>query len=190
MKSTGIALIVAVFLAGCCGLAYARWTGPAAVADQAVADGELQKALGDYASAEARFDRVPAAKRLFRADYDRIVSNELWVLYRLGRYDETIDKAERASEGSAPHFWSACAFFQKGIVETKSDARLGWFSRAEEEFRKAVDTTPDDWDTKYDFELTTRLVAELRKQPKTPPKQLMQLLRPPTPTPKAARRVG
>ena len=30
----------------------------------------------------------------------------------------------------------------------------------------------------FNFELTTRLAAELRKQPKTPPNQLMQLLRP------------
>jgi len=190
VRSVGITLIVIVLVAGCCGLAYARWTRPAADADQAVADGELPKALAGYVSAEARFDWIPAAKRLFRADYDRIVSNELWVLYRLGRYDETIDRADRASEGASPHFWSACAFFQKGTSETKSDARLGWFTRAEEEFRKAAEGTPDDWDTKYDFELTTRLVAELRKQPKTPPKQLMQLLRPPTPTPKATRRVG
>jgi hypothetical protein len=63
-------------------------------------------------------------------------------------------------------------------------------SRAEDEFRKAIEAAPDDWDTKYDFELTTRLAAELRKQPNTPPKQLMQLLRPPTAGQKAPRKVG
>ncbi len=121
----------------------------------------------------------------------RVIENELWVLYRLGRYDETIEKADRAPDGSAPHFWSGCAFFEKAVAEEKPEARLGWMSRAEEELRRAVESTPDDWDTKYDFELVTRLAAELRKQPKTPPNQLMQLLRPqPKAGAKPAKRVG
>ena len=57
--------------------------------------------------------------------------------------------------------------------------------------RRAVEAAPDDWDTKFDFEMVTRLAAELRKQPKTPPNQLMQLLRPqPKPGAKPVRRVG
>jgi len=190
MRTVGIGLFILVLTVGASGLAYARWTRPAAEADVALANGEFDKALAAYTAAEARFDRLPAAKQLFKSDYARIVSNELWLLYKLGRYDETIDKADRAPEAASPHFWSACAFFKKGTSEEKADARLGWMSRAEDEFRRAVEGTPNDWDTKYDFELTTRLVAELRKQPKTPPKQLMQLLRPPTPTGKPTRRVG
>jgi hypothetical protein len=108
----------------------------------------------------------------------------------LKRYDEVIDLAQRAPAEALPNYWAASAFFQKATVEEKPEARLGWLSRAEEEFRKAVEASPDDWDTKYNYELTTRLSAELRKQPLTPPKQLMQLLRPPTPGAKAPRRIG
>jgi len=190
MKSIGSALLLLVLAAGGVSLAYARWTAEAAEADTALADGQLERALAGYAAAEARFDRLPAARQLFSADYDRIVANQLWVLYRLGRYDETIDKAERAPEAAAPHFWSGCAFFEKARVEEKPEARLGWLTRAEEELRRAVEAAPGDWDTKFDFELTTRLAAELRKQPKTPPAQLMQLLRPPPASGKPARRVG
>ena len=76
-------------------------------------------------------------------------------------------------------------------AEEKPDLRLGWLTRAEEEFRRAVEATPDDWDTKYDFELVTKLAAELRRQPRTPPNQLMQLLRPqPKPGAKPVKRVG
>src|SRR5439155_279360 len=54
-----------------------------------------------------------------------------------------------------------------------------------------ADAALADWDTKFDFEMVTRLAAELRKQPKTPPNQLMQLLRPqPKPGAKPVRRVG
>jgi tetratricopeptide (TPR) repeat protein len=191
LKSLGAAFTVVALLLGVGVLAYVQWTRPIAEADQALADGHFDRALVAYAVAEARFDRFAAAKQVFGSDYDRVVSNQLWLLYRLERFDETIDKAERAPEGAMPHFWSGAAFFQKARVEEKPDARLGWFTRSEEELRRAVEATPADWDTKYDFELVTRLAAELRKQPKTPPNQLMQLLRPqPKLGAKPARRVG
>ncbi|HEX6464638.1 MAG TPA: hypothetical protein VFZ98_09305, partial [Vicinamibacterales bacterium] len=106
------------------------------------------------------------------------------------RYDEVIDLSQKAPAESQPHFWSGAALFQKASVEEKPDVRFAWLSRAEDEFRKAVEAAPSDWDTKYNFELTTRLVAQLRKQPNTPPKQLMQLLRPPTAGQKNQRKVG
>jgi tetratricopeptide (TPR) repeat protein len=183
--------MVLALLAGGTVWAYARWTEPVVDADRAIADGQLERALAASARAEARFDRLGAAKQLFAAEYDRLVGNDLWALYRLARYDDTIEKADRAPEGALPHFWSGCAFFAKARAEEKPEARLGWMSRAEEELRRAVEASPGDWDTKYDFELVTRLAAELRKQPKTPPNQLMQLLRPqPKAGAKPVRRVG
>ena len=191
VKSFASGATVLALLVGGAALAYARWTEPVADADRAIADGQLERALAASARAEARFDRLGVAKPLFAADYDRLVGNQLWALYRLERYDDTIEKADRAPEGALPHFWSGCAFFAKARAEEKPEARLGWMSRAEEELRRAVEASPDDWDTKYDFELVTRLAAELRKQPKTPPNQLMQLLRPqPKAGAKPVRRVG
>jgi tetratricopeptide (TPR) repeat protein len=190
MKSVGAALAVVALLAGVAMLAYARWTDDLDRADHALAAGRLEEALGGYKAAALRFDRTPAARQLFTAEYDRAMANHLWVLYRLKRYDETIELAERAPASAGSHFWSGCAFFEKAVVEEKPDARLGWLSRAEEEFRKAIENAPENWDTKYNFELTSRLAAELRKQPKTPPRQLMQLLRPPSPAGKPTRSVG
>jgi hypothetical protein len=191
LKSIASGAMVLALLAGGAAWAYAQWTEPVADADRAIADRQLERALAASARAEDRFDRLGAAKQLFAADYDRVVGNQLWALYRLERYDDTIEKADRAPEGALPHFWSGCAFFAKARAEEKPEARLGWMSRAEEELRRAVEASPDDWDTKYDFELVTRLAAELRKQPKTPPNQLMQLLRPqPKAGAKPVRRVG
>jgi tetratricopeptide (TPR) repeat protein len=190
MKTLGSTIVVILLAAGLTLIGYARWAGPLQEGDRALADGRLEDAVARYQAAEARFDALPAAKQAVTGEYVRAVSNHLWALYRLKRYDEVIDLAQKAPAEALPHFWSACAFFQKATVEEKPEARLGWLSRAEEEFRKAVEAAPDDWDTKYNFELTTRLSAELRKQPHTPPKQLMQLLRPPTPGAKTPRRTG
>jgi len=171
-------------------LAYARWTRAIAEADTALAAGQLEEAAAAYERAETRFELTPAAKQLFNRDYARAAGNRLWALYRLKKYDETIEAAERAPLEASPHFWSGCAFFEKGRAEAQPEARLGWFSRAEDEFRKAVDANPGDWDTKFNFELTSRLAAGLRRQPKTPPSQMMQLLRPPTSGTRTPRKVG
>jgi hypothetical protein len=189
-KALASTVVVILLVAGLALIGYARWTRPIDDADAALADGRLDAAVVGYQAAEARFDTLPAAKQFAGTEYTRAVANHLWALYRLKRYDEAIDLAQKAPAEAAPHFWSGCAFFQKATVEGPPDARLAWLSRSEEEFRKAIDATPDDWDTKYDYELTTRLAAELRRQPNTPPKQLMQLLRPPTPGAKTPRRVG
>jgi len=185
------AVAALAFAAGCTALAYARWTAPIAGGDAALAGARYDEALARYADAEARFDRLAAARRLFDGDYRHVVATQLWILHRLQRYDEIIDKAQRAPESALPHFWAGCAFFEKARREPQAELRLAWLTRAEEEFRRAVEANPADWDTKYDFELATRLATELRKQPKTPPNQLMQLLRPqPKPGAKPVKRVG
>jgi len=161
-------------------LGYARWSGDIAEGDAALAAGDFEAAVVSYVSAESRFESIPSTRQLFAADYNHAVSNHLYALYRLGRLDETIALAEKAPEEAFPHFWAGCAFFLKAQGEEEADSALAWLTRAEEELKKAVAASPNDWDAKYDYELTTRLAAALRKEPKTPPKQLMQLLRPPT----------
>jgi tetratricopeptide (TPR) repeat protein len=191
VRSAAAAAMVLMLLAGASALAYAGWMRPAADGDAALARSHYDQALAHYADAEARFDRSAAAKALFAGDYSHVLESRLWILHRTQRYDDVIDAAQRAPETAQPHFWAGCAFFEKARSEEKPEARLGWLTRAEEEFRRAVEAAPDDWDTKYDFELVTKLAAELRKQPKTPPNQLMQLLRPqPKPGAKPVKRVG
>jgi tetratricopeptide (TPR) repeat protein len=191
VRSAAAAAMVAMLLAGSAAIAYGLWMRPAADGDRALAAGRYEQALASYADAEARFDRLAATKELFAGDYAHVMANRLWILYRLERYDEAVDAAQRAPERALPHFWSGAALFEKARGEEKPDLRLGWLTRAEEEFRRALEATPDDWDTKYDFELVTKLAAELRRQPKTPPNQLMQLLRPqPKPGARPVKRVG
>src|SRR5580700_848352 len=98
MKAIGSFVVVLMLAAGAAGLAYARWTRAVANADTALADGRLELARVDYAAAAAHFDRVPATRQLFPSEYARVVGNELWILYRLQRFDDTIDLAERSPD--------------------------------------------------------------------------------------------
>lgn len=190
LKLLAASLVVVALVAAGALLAYARWTRPIADADRALAAGELDRALEGYAAAEARFDRLPQAKQAFRAEYARVLENELWALYRLERYDVLVERAAGMQPG-APSFWAGCALFQKARAEEDAQARLGLLGRAEEEFRKALQAAPADWDAKFNYELTARLADELKKQPRATPSKLMQLLRPqPKGGAPPARRVG
>ena len=190
-QSIGGTLVLLLFAAGAAAVACARWTRPIAEGDRALADGRLEQALSAYTRAERRFEALPVARQILARDYHRLVANQLLIDYRLRRFDELIDRAQRAPEAAAPHFWAGLALLAKGRADEDPDAQLAWLTRAEEELRRAVEAAPEDWDTKFNFELVTRLAAAVRKQPKAPPSELMQVLRPPPKSgARPARRVG
>ena len=178
VKTVGSAVMVLLLASGCVMIAYARWTQPIADADAAMAAGDVGRALASYAVAEQRFDGLPLLKRLLSSDYDRVMGNQLRLLFHVERNEDTIEKAARAPEGANPHFWAGAACFEQGRAEADPSARLAWFGRAQQELMKAVDAAPDDWDAKFDLELALRLTFELRRNPQTPPGELMKLLRP------------
>jgi tetratricopeptide (TPR) repeat protein len=184
-------LSVVVLVSGVGLVALSAWSRPLAAGREAADAGRLEQALEHYAAGEARFDRVPVTKQILAAAYHGTVANQLLLQYRLRRYDDLLEKAATSPSIAPVHFWAGSALFAKASNEEDPQIRLGWLGRAVEEFRKALERTPDDWDTKYNYELASRLLDELRKQPKTPPKQMLQLLRPdPKTGGRPGRRVG
>jgi len=178
VKTVGSSAMVLLLASACAMIAYARWTQPVADADTATAAGDVGRALESYAVAERRFDALPPLKWLLSSEYDRIVANQLRLLFHVDRNEDTLEKAARAPEGANPHFWAGAACFEQGRAEEDPSARLAWFGRAQQELIKALEAAPDDWDTKFDLELALRLTWELRRNPQTPPGELMHLLRP------------
>ena len=153
--------------------------------------GDWTRALERYAAAEARFNDWPLAQRLFPATYRATLANQLAAQYRLGALDAVLEKADAIPASAASHFWAGSALFEKSKAEENADARLGFLGRATDEFKAALELRPDDWDFIYNYELARRLFDELRKKPKTPPKQLLELLRPqPKEGSKPVKRVG
>lgn len=184
-------LSLLAFVVGLGLVALSAWTQPLVEAREAADSGRLQQAMEGFATSEARFDRLPIAKQLLPDAYENSVASQLWIHYELRQFDELLEKAAASPQAGPVHFWAGCALFAKARDEEEAEVRLGWLSRAADEFRLALERQPADWDTKYNYELTSRLVDELRKQPKTPPKQILQLLRPePKTGGRPGRRVG
>ncbi len=161
------------------------WVRPILDGQAAVEAGDLEAALLRYTAAGQRFDRFPVARRVAPGVYDLVLANQLSLLYTLQRFDAVIDRSGASdTDGAAAPFWAGCALFAKGAMEAKPEARLGWLAQSQEEFRRALERAPDDWDAKVDYELAGRLIAVLRKQPKATKQEMMQLLRQPPSAPK------
>jgi tetratricopeptide (TPR) repeat protein len=170
---------------------FASWQRPFLDGQRAAAAGDWTQALERYAAAETRFNQWPIAQRLFPGTYRTAVSNQLAAQFRLGNLDAVLEKAEVAPVTAATHFWTGSALFAKSQGEQTAEARLGWIGRASDEFKAALELEPDSWDVIYNYELTKRLFDELKKKPKTPPKQLLELLRPqPKEGPRPVKKAG
>lgn len=175
------ALALVAVLAGGTLLWVASWLAPLSEADAAVRDGRLSDGLGAFRTAESRLTRVPGLQQLAPQLLGAVQSNQVRLLYQLQRYDEAVDKAADSTGAAATHFWSGCALFARASAEERAESRLDWFERAEAEFRAAVGAAPDDWDSKFNYELTRTLLNRLREQPDTPRRLLFELIRPQSP---------
>ena len=175
---------------GLAALAYARWTSPLRDADQALAAGNTAASLEAYAAAEARFGRFAATRCLFARRRADAIYNQLALLYRDGHYAAVIEKASTAPAGAAPRFWGGSALLARAVAEENPDARLRLAIAAEQELGQALRAAPDDWDTKYNYEMAARLAAGLRREPQAERDLLMKLLRPTPVDGPAPRKVG
>lgn len=169
--------MLACFSLGIILLAVSLWLRPVRVAEQAALQQDYARALEYYAIAESRFGRIGIARQLFPGTYDAVITNQFRILYRLDELDGLLEMAAAHTSHAAARFWSGSALFAKAVAQTEKEAQIAWLGRAREEFRSALQLAPDDWDTKYNYELTERLLAELRDKP-SPPEQILELLRP------------
>ena len=176
-------LSVLALIAGAALLGYAQWSKPMLEAERALEARDAEGALRAYGASVTRFRARSPMQQLLHDDYARVAQNQLAILYRTGQYETVIDTAGSAPVDAAPHFWVGCAMFAKSLQEEGAEGQLQWLTRAEDEFKLALASEPGDWDTKYNYELSARLVAALRRPPKPGNKpSAIKLLRPEGPS--------
>ena len=178
VRSFVVFVAILALIAGAALLLYARWTAPQIEAAAAAAAGDSTRALQAYRGSTARFRDLPVTQQILPRDFARATYNELALLYRSGNYDAVLEAGDTAPADAFPHFWAGCALFAKSDLEDKAEERLAWLNRAKDTFKLALAAAPDDWDTKYNYELSARLVSVLRSKPKQVPPALLPLLRP------------
>lgn len=165
----GVCVGVALVMAG-------RWCGPMVAAQRAFEEGRVQEALVGYRTAEQRLTGS-LIKRAMPSLYDTAVSNELAIMYSLKQFDDVIAKAGTIGTPAA-RFWAGCALFAKADYDISDKNRLNWMAQAQQEFRTAIEGAPDDFDARFNFELTARLIAAMKQDPTVERPKDLQLLTP------------
>jgi hypothetical protein len=183
-------LVVLALVAGTAAVAAARWMSPMIEAEQAVIRDDVPAALLAYAQAEARFARFQLLGYLFAAPHAAAIQNQLALLYRSGDLDAVIEKAAAAPAAAAPRFWAGTALLTRALNEEDPQARMLRAVAAEAELGQALRYDPDDWNTRYNYELAARLLTGLRREPAAGKERLLRLLRPQPAEKQAPRRVG
>jgi len=159
-----LVIAVVLFVLGAL-LIGAGWTlRPIGEAQAAVQDGRLLQGLQSYSAAERRLTEIPLATRVAPAWYDAVVTNELALMYALKRYDDVIDKSG-ATGARGAKFWAGCALFVKADLEDAPEKRMALLSEALSAFRDAIQASPADFDAKYNYEVTSKLIAHVRQDP-------------------------
>jgi hypothetical protein len=125
LRHLGTVAALLLLLLGAGAVGYSRWSRPIAEGDAALAAGELDAAIASYEAAEARFNKIPSTRAVRGLPAHGV--NHLFALYRLGRFDATIEQAERSPD-NACHFWAGCVL-RKAKAEEETDAALGWLTR-------------------------------------------------------------
>jgi hypothetical protein len=186
-----VSLVAAVaLLLGVAFLSLAAWGRPLREGIAASRDGNHQLALEHYLALQRRFDGLPVTKQVLAGIHRAALANQLRLHYHFGEYDKVIELATASPSNAAVHFWAGCALFEKARAEDNPDELLAWLNRAEGEFRKALEASPEDWDSKFNYEMTRRILDRLRENKEVPPDKLLpKLLEQPRPM-GPPRRVG
>jgi hypothetical protein len=186
--AVGIAALVIVGVSLCL-LSYARWVRGVADGSRALASGNFAGAEQAYTAAEksARQPLLPFA--LLRPGYRMLVFNEARLLDKQQKYDE-LGRFLPAVAAHTPelandpeyHFWMGTVEYRRAISQTDKQMVRAGIQQAADSFRLALAASNGaDWDAKYNYELTSRLLAGMRDKNEDKPEKLnrggMKILR-------------
>ncbi len=166
------------------------WLRPITAAERAMTNGDIERAVGQYALGRRRIDLIPFGQNLVPGLHDLLTGNELSLQYALRRYDRILEGRSAEPDRAPTSFWAGCVLLDKALVELVPKARLEMMSEAHRAFRRALELNPDDWDTKFNYEVADRLLRILQAQPEVPPQEILKLLRDRGPQPRSGRRTG
>ena len=160
-----------------------------AYAVHGIENGNRLLAARDYSAAESAYrdaenrishSLVPSA--LYQSQYRVLVFNEARLFRAVANYTELAHLLERVV-ARAPdlandpeyHFWTGIVEYAKAASQTDKQVVRASLQRAADSFRLAMSSSPlnstgGDWDAKYNYELTARLLAGMRKNEETPEK--------------------
>ena len=171
-------------------LSYARWVRGIADGNRAVVNENFSGAEQAYTAAEKWSGQTLVPSAWLRPHYRALVFNQARVLNANKKYDVLARLLEAAvahdpalANDPEYDFWTGIVEYRKAVSETDKQALRAGLQRASDSFRLALAAAPNgaDWDAKYNYELTSRLLAGMRNKNDDTPEKLnrggMKILR-------------
>jgi tetratricopeptide (TPR) repeat protein len=152
-------------------LSYARWVRGIADGNRALACDDFAAAERAYTMAENRTKHTLFPDVIFRSHYRVLVFNQARLLNMGKRYDDLarllnaiVWRIPSLAEDPEYHFWMGIVEYQKALAQTDKQVLRAGLQRASDDYRIALAAAPDDWDAKYNYELTVRLLGGMRNK--------------------------
>ncbi len=182
------AFLVLIFVLSVGLITYGWWIFQVERGHQALRRGDTKTAAEIFSSAEAPFERFPWLTRLVREDYQRLVFNQVGILYAKGSNDEVMEKLQEEA-GSAPFlaesgefsFWIGNALVRQAVQSKNPEASVNALKAALAEYQKGLAAEPDDWDLKYNYELVKHILSQKdrdKKKEEEKVKSILEKMRP------------
>jgi len=182
--------LLAVFLVSAALLAYTWWLYTIEKGNRALGKGDTEAAEEIYRVAEAPFRKVPWLASIFRDEFQKLLFNQVGLLYAQGRNDEVMERlgegARRApflSEVGEYHFWAGNVLLRQAIRMKNPETMMKTLKEARAAYRKGLEVQPDDWDLKYNYELIQSVFAQTGsgKEKEEKVKSILEKMRPAKP---------
>jgi len=161
------AFLVLIFLLSAGLISYAWWLFQIERGNRALRRGESLTAAEIYQSAEAFLGGVPWLAHFFKSDYQKLIFNQVGILYALGRDDEVMDKLDQGTrrapflaESGEYSFWTGNVLLRRAIQSKDPEESLEALKGALSEYQKGLAAEPDDWDLKYNYELVRQILSQ------------------------------
>lgn len=159
--------ISAAALFAAASLGYGWWLLKFEEGNRAVERGELEEARRIYEEAAVPFERVPFAAQVLRRDFERLRFNQVRLAYGEGDDEAALEILEEAAarspaikDGAEFSFWVGNLLFRRALQTADPADAVEHLKQALSEYQRGLTARPDDWDLKYNFELTKTLLSQ------------------------------
>ena len=151
-------------------VSYARWLYRIAEGNRALAAADIAQARQAYAAAAQHLEGFGALRALLPSGYRQLIFNRARALYAAGEDEELArmldTEAARApflAEESEYHYWMGNVQCRRALAQKDKQALQVGLQQAGESYRRALAASPNDWDSKFNYELVTHVLENMRK---------------------------
>jgi len=165
----GLLATVVVLVAGAIlvWLYYSRIAVPMQQANAAFVRGDWDQAQAGYEDTLKKLKTSQWLGRVLRADYQDALIGNVKSMYATGKFDDALTLLSREAD-LFPEFardprwllWAGNLWFRRAVHEEEEIERREEFSTAVDFFRKGLEVASDDWDLKFNYELTSIILAQ------------------------------